>query len=167
MASLCQWIFLLSEFYFSQATLEQLAHTADKALPCIAGPDVLIQGSVLTPAVSAQHRPGSPRASPGAWPRYSCGAAKSGAFLPPCSLGLGLPAAFSHRHPLESVLLSEVPALVLSHKHSQECQWRKTGLKKSVHSQDSLLMTHDRPSSCLTPGITVGLPCAGPAVCAL
>lgn len=104
MASLCQWIFLLSEFYFSQAALEQLAHTADKALPCVAGPDVLIQGSVLTPAVSAQHRPGSPRASPGAWQRYSCGAAKSGAFLPPCSLGLGLPAAFSHRHPLESVL---------------------------------------------------------------
>lgn len=36
---------LLSEFHSSQAALEQLSSSADKALPCRAGPDVLIQGS--------------------------------------------------------------------------------------------------------------------------
>lgn len=55
MASLCLWIFLLSELYFRQAALKQLAYSTDKTVLCIARSDALIQHSVLTPAVSTQH----------------------------------------------------------------------------------------------------------------
>lgn len=55
MASLCLWIFLLSELYFRQAALKQLAYTRDKTMLCIARSDALIQHSVLTPLVSTQH----------------------------------------------------------------------------------------------------------------
>jgi len=54
MASLCLWIFLLSELCFSQAALKQPAYTTDKTVLCIARSDVLIQYSLLTPVVSTE-----------------------------------------------------------------------------------------------------------------
>lgn len=77
MASLCLWIFLFSELCFSQATLKQLASPADKTMLCRARSDVLIQCSVLTPVVSAQHSYSLTSVSLGARLQSSCRTAKS------------------------------------------------------------------------------------------
>lgn len=151
MASLCLWIFLLSELCFSQAALKQLACAADKTVLCIARSDVLIQCRVLTPVVSTQHLSSTSSVSLGACQPESCRTAKS---VPvrswrcdvplPCRLGLERRAAFLQCHPFPHVLLGETPVLILSREHSQEYQQKKTDLTCSQPGQhvNDLLQTH-------------------------